>query len=135
MIHIFSNYLVSFEMDISNQSHTIIHENDLQTSPLDLSQNSIRFPYVHQATSTDDLTTSPTDLPVKNNHMDSRQMSIDCSFEEPTILTPPKSEWHYRSTRDLAKKHIPLLAGEGPQRTPIVIKVSVSSISCLYLLL
>ena len=52
-------------------------------------------------------------------------MSVDCSYDGPQILTGPKPEWHYRSTRDLAKEHIPFLSGDGPQRTPIRIKVSV----------
>jgi hypothetical protein len=51
-------------------------------------------------------------------------MSIDYLYEEPKIVTQPKSEWHYRSIKDLAKKHIPFVSGDGPQRTPVRVRVS-----------
>lgn len=44
------------------------------------------------------------------------------------ILTPPKKKWHYRNMKDLGKGGAPLLAGDGPQRTPIQVKVK----HCLY---
>jgi hypothetical protein len=112
--------------EISNQSHVTIYSNNSQTSPLDLSKTSIRFPPSRRATSSDDSTSSPMDLFVDSSPIYSRQMSVDCSYEQPTILTAPKSEWHYRNKRDLAKGHIPFLSGDGPQRTPIRLKVSFS---------
>ncbi|CAF0946388.1 unnamed protein product [Rotaria sordida] len=47
--------------------------------------------------------------------------SIQC--EAPNILNKPKKDWHYRNMRDLAKNRIPLLAGDGPQRSLIRVKV------------
>jgi hypothetical protein len=44
-------------------------------------------------------------------------------YDAPEILIQPKSEWHYRNIKDLGKKRMPLLAGQGPQRTPIQVKV------------
>jgi hypothetical protein len=44
-------------------------------------------------------------------------------YEEPEILTQPKEEWHYRNMKDLGKRRLPLLAGDGPQRRPIRVKV------------
>lgn len=126
MIHIYCGYSGSSHSEISNQSYTTIYGNDSQTSPLDLSITSIRFPAIRRTTASDDSMSSSTDLSINNNNIYSRQISIDCSYDKPTILTPPKSEWHYRSKRDLAKEHIPFLPGDGPQRTPIRLKVSFS---------
>jgi hypothetical protein len=126
MIHIYCGYSGSSHSEISNQSYTTIYGNDSQTSPLDLSITSIRFPAIRRTTAPDDPMSSSTDLSINNNNIYSRQISIDCSYDKPTILTPPKSEWHYRSKRDLAKEHIPFLPGDGPQRTPIRLKVSFS---------
>jgi hypothetical protein len=44
-------------------------------------------------------------------------------YDAPEILTQPKKEWHYRNMKDLGKNRIPLLAGDGPQRTLIRVKV------------
>jgi hypothetical protein len=48
---------------------------------------------------------------------------IQHQYDAPEILTQPKSEWHYRNMKDLGKNRIPLLAGDGPQRTLIRVKV------------
>lgn len=98
---------------------------NLQTPPIDFSRTGPYFPRPQQAVFVADLTPSPTDITPRISFTDSQQMSVDCSYEEPTIITPPKPEWHYRSTRDLAKKHIPFISGDGPQRTPIRIKVNI----------
>ncbi len=105
-------------------SHGSIFGNDSQTSPLDLSRTSIHFPPSHQTVSIERSTSSSSDLSVKDSDNHSRQMSVDCSYNQPEILTPPKAEWHYRNKRDLAKGHIPFLSGDGPQRTPIRVMVS-----------
>jgi hypothetical protein len=48
---------------------------------------------------------------------------IQHQYDAPEILTQPKKEWHYRNMKDLGKERIPLLAGDGPQRTLIRVKV------------
>jgi hypothetical protein len=58
------------------------------------------------------------------SHIDNTQISVNYLYDEPIIITHPKREWHYRSIKDLAKKHIPFISGDGPQRTPIRLKVS-----------
>lgn len=60
-------------------------------------------------------------------------MSIDDAFEPPEIITQPKREWHYRSIKDLAKQHLPYLAGSGPQRTPIRVRVPATFGGEMYL--
>jgi hypothetical protein len=107
-----------------NQSQARIFGNDSQDLPLDLSKTSTCVPFVHRSMSIDETPPSPVDLSIEPSHTYDRQISIDHLYEEPMILTQPKSEWHYRSMKDLAKNHIPLVSGEGPQRTPIRIKVS-----------
>lgn len=92
------------------------------TSPLDLSVTSKQFPFRNGISST-------SNVPVTTTQMSSRQMSIDDAYESPEVITQPKEEWHYRSIKDLAKNHLPYLAGIGPQRTPIRVKVSHSSLS------
>lgn len=47
----------------------------------------------------------------------------------PKILIQPKPEWHCRTMKDLGENRIPLLAGQGPQRTLIQVKVK----HCFYL--
>lgn len=42
----------------------------------------------------------------------------------PEISIQPKSEVHARNMKELGKQEIPFLPGEGPQRTPIQVKVS-----------
>jgi len=101
----------------SDQSKIPISPNGTQTSPLDLSTNNRQFLFRQQSSSPLDLSTTA----IENGY---RQMSIDDAFEPPIIITEPKSEWHYRSIKDLAKQHLPYLAGNGPQRTPIRVKVS-----------
>ena len=121
----FSLYLAPFNDGNSNQHHTTDPMTDSPTSPLDLSTTSTRFPFVHRSTSHTNVPSSPLDLSVKDFCTNMRQMSIDETCEEPIFLTQPKQIWHYRSMKDLAKKHIPLVSGEGPQRTPIRIQVSI----------
>ncbi|CAF0767365.1 unnamed protein product [Rotaria sordida] len=57
--------------------------------------------------------------------------SIQC--EAPNILNKPKKDWHYRNMRDLAKNRIPLLAGDGPQRSLIRVKVPLKRNYPMYL--
>ncbi len=123
MINICCVYLESLSNGNASRSHATTHINDSPTSPLDLSRTSTRFPFVHRSTSIEDSSPSPIDLSIKASYIDNRQMSIDYLYEKPMIMTQPKTQWHYRSIKDLAKKHIPFLSGNGPQRTPIRIKV------------
>ncbi|CAF4339599.1 unnamed protein product [Rotaria sp. Silwood2] len=51
----------------------------------------------------------------------------------PKILNQPKNKWHYRNMKDLGKKQIPLLAGDGPQRTLIRVKVPPKRTDSMYL--
>jgi hypothetical protein len=83
--------------------------------PLDLSTNRSN-PFLPQ--------TLPLDLSLKSTHVNQRSMAADNLLEAPRIITEPKTEWHYRSMKDLANKHLPCLAGNGPQRTPIRVSVS-----------
>ncbi len=124
MINICYDYLELVSSDDSTQLPATTHDNDSPTSPLDLSRTSTRFPFISPSMSIDDTPPSPIDVSAKVNYVDKRQMSIDYSYQEPIILTQTKPEWHYRSMKDLAKKHIPFLSGVGPQRTPIRIKVN-----------
>jgi hypothetical protein len=91
--------------------------NSSPSLPLDLSKNSKQFRF-------QPLLSPPLDLSAKTTQFNYRQMSVDDVYEPPEIITQPKNEWHYRSIKDLAKKHLPYLAGNGPQRTPIRVKVS-----------
>jgi hypothetical protein len=102
----------------------VTDNDELQTSPLDLSTTSTRFKFVPRSKSTDNPPSSPMELSIDDSPIVSRQTSRDFYYDEPIIVTHPKSEWHYRSIKDLAKKHIPFISGDGPQRTPIRIKVS-----------
>jgi len=107
-----------------HRSNAATYINESPTSPLDLSRTSTRFPFVHRSSSNDDSSPSPIiDLSVKDNYIDQRQISIYYLYKEPMIMIEPKADWHYRSIKDLAKKHIPFLSGDGPQRTPIRLKV------------
>ena len=45
-------------------------------------------------------------------------------YDAPEIVIQPKEEWHYQNMKDLAKNRLPLLADDGPQRTPIRVKVN-----------
>jgi hypothetical protein len=91
----------------------------MPTPPLDLSIPKRTNPLFERQTST-----SPLDLSTKPTQFNNRKMSVDDPYEPPEIITGPKTDWHYRSMKDLANKHLPCLAGNGPQRTPIRIKVS-----------
>lgn len=90
----------------------------VQTSPLDLSLK--RFYYPQRST-------SPSETRAKNNSNHASNF-LESIFDPPMVITQPKSEWHYRSLKDLQKKHLPYLAGIGPQRTPIRVTVSCSLI-------
>jgi hypothetical protein len=107
--------------DNYDQLHIPMSPNFSPSLPLDLSVNSRQFPFRGGSS-------SPTDLSIKPIQTNSRQMSVDDEYEPPLIITEPKRDWHYRSIKDLAKKHLPYLPGIGPQRTPIRVTV------CCYLL-
>jgi len=124
MVNLCCIYLEPLRSENSNRSHAATYAYDSQTSPLDLSRTSTRFPFFHRSTSTDNSPSSPIDLSIKSSGIDTRQTSIGYLYEQPMITTQPKRKWHYRSIKDLAKKHIPFLSGVGSQRTPIRLKVS-----------
>ncbi|CAF3439891.1 unnamed protein product [Rotaria sp. Silwood1] len=69
----------------------------------------------------------------KHHHISDRQILANYTYEQPQIITEPKSDWHYRSLKDLLKNHIPLLSGEGPQRTPIRVQIPEKSMRPMYL--
>ncbi|CAF1059376.1 unnamed protein product [Rotaria sordida] len=98
--------------DVDSQCHAITDSNDSQESPLDLSKTGkfYRCSVVSR---------SPDVLCVNTNNTCDREMLLSHLYEKPKILTEPKLHWHYRSIKDLAKQHIPLLSGAGRQRTPI----------------
>ena len=50
-------------------------------------------------------------------------VSITPQLGAPKIAIQPKSKVHPRNMKELGKKEIPFLPGDGPQRTPIKIKV------------
>ncbi|CAF3194852.1 unnamed protein product [Rotaria socialis] len=124
------------EMDTNENSY----ESDVEfcdkgvpDSPLDLTINSIRYPSAKRPISNQDpLPLSETALP-KPSHIFAPPMVGTFVLPSPLIVTQPKAEWHYRSMKDLAKKHIPYLSGDGPQRTPIRIKVPPITDRQLYL--
>ena len=89
----------------------------VQTSPLDLSLKDKPFLYPQRSS-------SPSDSRARATHNNSRSVLIQNIPERPRVITEPKKEWHYRSLKDLQKKHLPYLAGIGPQRTPIRVTVS-----------
>ncbi|CAF3569920.1 unnamed protein product [Rotaria sp. Silwood1] len=110
-------FCMNLEIDtngVDNQFHPITDSNDSQNSPLDLSKTG-KFDRC--------VPRSPDVLCVKANNSCDRQMLSSHLYDEPKVLTEPKTDWHYRSIKDLAKKHIPFLPGDGPQRTPIRITV------------
>ncbi|CAF0767293.1 unnamed protein product [Rotaria sordida] len=117
---------------IFNQSYPTTFGYESQDSPLDLSKNSKHFPF-QRPMSIDESLTAAEDSCVKSHNIIDRQMAINYPYEAPQIITQPKSDWHYRSMKDLAKKHIPFLSGEGPQRTPIRIKVPERCCRTMYL--
>ncbi|CAF3435200.1 unnamed protein product [Rotaria sp. Silwood1] len=69
----------------------------------------------------------------KHHHISDRQILANYTYKQPQIITEPKSDWHYRSLKDLLKNHIPLLSGEGPQRTPIRVQIPEKSMRPMYL--
>lgn len=87
------------------------------TSPLDLSINSKQYPF-RPGSPLSSINSSIIPESFR------RQMSLGDYYEPPVIVTQPKNEWHYRSIKDLAKNHLPYLAGNGPQRTPVRVAVS-----------
>jgi len=95
--------------------------------PLDLSRTSTMFPFAHPSTPEEKPNPSTIFRLNRQNSLMERQMSVDYTYSPPTIIIQPKSEWHYRNMRDLASKHIPLLSGNGPQRTPIRLSVPPKS--------
>jgi hypothetical protein len=50
-------------------------------------------------------------------------MGPPISYEQPEIVNELKKEYHLRYMRDVGTPQMPLLAGDGPQRTPIQVKV------------
>ncbi|CAF0963291.1 unnamed protein product [Adineta steineri] len=77
--------------------------------------------------------------PIDTSNSDQVSQSIPVSTsseqpcEAPSIRIQPNSDWHYRSIKDLASNHAPCLAGEGPQRTPIQVKVPPEQDRDMYL--
>ena len=102
--------------------------------PLDLSRNSTTVPFVHPPTPDEKPNPANIFRVSRQNSLMERQMSVDYTYEPPRIVIQPKTEWHYRNMRDLASKHIPLLSGNGPQRTPIRVTVSLVIISINFVL-
>ncbi len=49
---------------------------------------------------------------------------IHFQYEAPPILIQPKQKLRYRNMKDLGKKRIPLLSGDGPQRVLVRVKVN-----------
>jgi hypothetical protein len=101
-----------------------MYPDGVQTSPLDLSVKKEGFFHPQRPISPMNSCSMPA-------FAYERQMSIEYTFEPPRVLTEPKREWHYRSLKDLQKKHLPYLAGIGPQRTPI--RVSVGYLSYVFI--
>ena len=96
---------------------------DSSAEPLDLSKTSKVYPFFHPHTSESE---PYRDAMQRSQPMMKWQISTDSICEPPQIRTQPKEIWHYRNVKELGKKHHPLLAGEGPQRTPIRVTVSTS---------
>ncbi|CAF4456897.1 unnamed protein product [Rotaria sp. Silwood2] len=111
---IFCIYLEIDTNNVDSQVHSITDSNDSQNSPLDLSKTGKFYRC---------LPRSPDVLCVKTNNTCDRQMLLSHLYDAPKLLTESKLDWHYRSIKDLAKKYIPFLSGDGPQRTPIRITV------------
>lgn len=117
----FGIYIDSIMEDGFAPSYVPMSSDPVQTSPLDLS---LKRPYYPQRSS------SPSETRRKSSS--SAPIFLEDIFDSPIVITEPKSEWHYRSLKDLQKKHLPYLAGIGPQRTPIRVTVSCSSIRLLH---
>ncbi|CAF1364254.1 unnamed protein product [Rotaria magnacalcarata] len=54
-------------------------------------------------------------------------------YNAPPIKTQPKQDWHYRSMKDLGRTGFPIIAGVGPQRTLISVKVPPQMNDKMYL--
>ena len=117
LIYFFSMYLDSVSEENCTQSFVPMTPD--QTSPLDLS---IKRPFFHSQRSS-----SPVEPRTRPSHTITDTIYLEGILDPPEVLTQPKPEWHYRSLKDLQKKHLPYLAGIGPQRTPIRVTVSLSS--------
>ena len=113
-------YLGSSTDDNYSQLVTPMSPDGVQTSPLDLSMKKQGFFHPQRSI-------TPPQSFTKTALTYSREMSMEDVLESPRVITEPKREWHYRSLKDLQKKHLPYLAGIGPQRTPV--RVSVSDFS------
>ena len=103
----------------------------IPNSPLDLSKNSTTHAFYHPPTPDKRSSPSPMDVSGRNPFLFRRQMSHEFTLQAPRIVIQPKTEWHYRNLKDLAMNHIPLLSGNGPQRTPIRVTVSSSFFALL----
>ncbi|CAF3367793.1 unnamed protein product [Rotaria sp. Silwood2] len=110
------------------------YHHDMQTEPLDLSNKPPQSPSsIRRSVSINDS------LPPLHNSVAKICPILDSSnltlylYEPVKIITQPKTQWHYRSIKDLAKNHIPLLSGDGPQRTPMRVTVPKQSSRPMYL--
>ncbi len=56
-------------------------------------------------------------------------MMLQFPYPKPDVIIQPKEEWHRRYMKDVGTRVMPLLSGDGSQRTPIRVKVSY----CFYL--
>ncbi len=54
-------------------------------------------------------------------------MMLQFPYPKPDVIIQPKEEWHRRYMKDVGRRKMPLLSGDGPQRTPIRVKVSYCS--------
>ena len=119
LFHIYIYLLICLDSvteENCTQSFIPMATEPIQTSPLDLS---IKRPFFHPQRSS-----SPSERRARPTHTLTESMCLEDSFDSPKVFTQPKAEWHYRSLKDLQKKHLPYLAGIGPQRTPIRVTVS-----------
>ncbi|CAF3318875.1 unnamed protein product [Rotaria sp. Silwood2] len=111
------------QLDIATVIHylqIVRYYNDVQTAPLDLSNKPPQSPSnIRRSMSVNDLLPSLHDSVAKIYPILGSSNPIDYRYKPVMIIIPPKTQWHYRSIKDLAKNHIPLLSGDGPQRTPI----------------
>lgn len=119
------------DLDLNNEQNQRDYKPEIATpktptSPLDLSMkkplHSVDNKYY---TSIKSEPSSPMDVSTTSTPSNTNQTSRDISLEKPIIQIQPKPQWHYRSMKDLVKQHIPLISGDGPQRTPVQVKVSI----------
>jgi len=114
-------YLDTTNEENHDESHVPMSPNVSPALPLDLSMSNRINPFFQTQT-------SALDLSIKSTTINPKTITLDNQYEAPIIVTEPKKEWHYRSMKDLSKKHLPCLAGDGPQRTPIRVSVSFLSL-------